>query len=778
MKNHRFYSLIALLLLASVTAFAGTVDVQRARALGEKFVEANFSKTTQLEWAYTSFTVKGNPSFHVFNGTAGGFVIVSACDLTSPILGYSETGTFSMENIPDGLSYFFDGYSQSVDYAEQRMKTTDFEIAREWDNLERCGQTQPMKADVVSPLIATHWDQGCYYNASCPKDETGPCGSAYAGCVATSMAQVLKYWNYPEHGTGTHGYNCPPYGDLYVDFGSTTYNWEEMPESLSDDDINVAIAMYHCGVSVNMFYSGYGSGALHQSISPALSSYFGFAPSNNLLRDDYTYAQWAAIIYAALDAGVPVLYGASSEAGSGHAFILDGYDTNGLIHINWCWGGQLDGYFSIDNFHTGSQQWTMAQKMVADARPLSVYNNTPQAPANFTVQPLSDESYTCTLHWNNPSKTLSNANLTHIDQIVVKRNGNVVYTANDVTPGAVMEITDEVPFYGLFDYQVYVVNNGIHGLVAAQNEVRFGPSCTWTIEAGTSSPDGWQGAAVQVINQVLQVCGSVTATSSSTTLHVDVPLGRVSFAWVREDAPIYDVYFSIRNAEGQLVYSYSGLAEDLPNGIFFQTNNSCGNGTDCGEPTDLNAEMLDESAVLLTWGPATDVSDYNVYRNGVLLRTVHDHLTEFVDDEPNHGGNCYYVTSFCASGEGVVSNEACVTVGEGCQPASNLWFEITPNNNVKLTWTSPEPGNGLSKYYVYRCKESDMDWKQIKIVSPSSTSSIDNDELEDETFYLYKLVAYYNNQDCYSAPAQSKYDETKYYVRVYWSVDGLEEYQR
>ena len=774
MKQYRFYTLMVALLLVSFSAFAGNVDTQRAKALGKKFVEANFKHNTQLEWVYTTLTSKGRPSCYVFNVASGGFIIVSACDLTSPVLGYSETGSFNTENIPDGLAYFLDGYGQSVDFAEENLQIADFEIAREWENLERFGQTQTAKTAVVPPLITTHWDQGCYYNACCPKDDDGPCGYTYAGCVATSMAQVLKYWNYPEHGTGTHTYNCPPYGDLYADFGATTYHWDEMPESLNDDDLNVATAMYHCGVSVNMFYGSYGSGALHQSIPAALSSYFGYCTSHSILRENYTYKQWVTLIHEALDLATPILYGALADGGSAHAFVLDGYDANGLIHINWCWGGELDGYFSIDNFHTYNQYWTMAQKMVADARPLDIFNNMPKAPTTLVVEPLSDVSYACTVRWNNPTKNLNESNLTHIDQIVVKRDGNVIYTENDVTPGAAMEITDEVPFYGLHDYQVYAVNNNIQGLMATQSEVRFGPSCTWTIECSTSNSNGWEGAEVQVLNNAMQVYGSVSPTSSSAMFQVDVPLGYVSFAWVKGNSAVVELSFTIRDPENQVVYAYSGPVADLRDGVFLHTNNSCGNGEDCGRPIDLYAFAEDDYAVL-DWFDSAEAENYNVYRDGTLLATVSGQETGFIDEEPNYGGNCYYVTAFCASGESEPTNEACVTVGEDCQPATNLWFEMTPNNKVNLTWVCPEHNDGLTQYIVYRTKESDMDWVVIKTVSPGLTSSIDNSVLEDETFYLYKVVAYYQANDCFSAPARSKYNEFEYFVRVYWSVDGMAE---
>ena len=777
MKNTRFISFLAAMLMASAPMFAGSVDVQRARALGAKFVEANFLENTQLEWVYTAVNESGRPSFHVFNGTSGGFVIVSACDLTSPILGYSETGAFNMENIPDGLSYFLNGYGQSVDFAEENLKKADFAIAQEWENLERYGKTQTAKSVVVQPLIATHWDQDCYYNACCPKDVNGPCGQVYAGCVATSMAQVMKYWSHPQQGTGSHSYNSISYGTLSVNFGETTYHWEEMPESLHQNENYVSTLIYHCGVSVDMNYGAYASGAYQRDISSALSAYFGYGISNNLEREDYPYDEWVAMMRQALDEGLPILYSGKDGGSMGHSFICDGYDDNGLFHINWSWGGDPDGYFSIDNLQTYNQSWNYYQQMIADVRPLPIYNATPKAPTNLSVQPLSDDSYTCTVHWNNPTKTLNNSNLTHIDQIVVKCDGRVVYTENDVTPGAAMEITDEVPFYGFHDYQVYAVNDGAHGQIAAQNNVRFGPTCTWTIQATSSMFNGWQGAAIQVINNANQLYATATATASPQTLSVEVPLGHVSFAWSSGSSTVSEVGFVIKDADNQVVYSYSGALSDLEDGVFLQTNNSCGNSMDCGMPIDLYA-FAEGDYVVLDWFDSAEAENYNVYRNGALLVTVLGQETGFIDEEPNYGGNCYHVTAFCEGGESDPTNEACVTIGDDCQPATNLWFEMTSNNKVKLTWVTPQPHDGLSGFYIYRTKEADMNWQKIKTLSANATSYTDNTPLEDETFYLYKVVAYYQDIDCYSAPARSKYSEFEYFVRVYWSVDGVGEAEK
>ena len=774
MRTNRFYSLLAVLLMASAPLFGGTVGVERAKALGAKFVEANFKNNTQLEWVYTAVTENGKASFHVFNGISGGFVIVSACDLTSPILGYAETGAFAAENLPDGLAYFLNGYGQSVDFAEENLKKADFVIAQEWENLERCGKTQTTKSVVVQPLIATHWDQDCYYNASCPKDEAGPCGQAYAGCVATSMAQVMKYWNHPQQGTGSHSYTSYTYGTIFANFGETTYHWDEMPESLHENEPYVCVLIFHCGVSVDMNYGNMASGALHQSIPSAMTAYFGYGTSHNLLRDDYPYDEWVSMMRDALDMGIPILYAGTDGGSMGHSFICDGYDDNGLFHINWSWGGALDGWFSIDNLQTYNQSWNVAQKMIADALPLGVYNNTPKEPTNLTVQPLSDESYSCTVHWTNPTKTLNNSNLTHIDQIIVKRDGRVVYTQDNVTPGAAMETTDEGPFYGLHDYQVYAVNTGNHGRIATENGVRFGPDCTWTIEANSSMFNGWQGAAIQVINNANQMYATATATASSQTLSVEVPLGHVSLAWNKGSSTVSEVSFVIKDAEQQVIYSYSGPLDGIEEGVFLQTNNSCGNGMDCGMPIDLYA-YAEGDHVVLDWFDSAEAEKYNVYRDGTMLATILGQETGFIDEEPNYGGNCYFVTAFCEGGESDPTNEACATVGDDCQPATNLWFELTSNNKVKLTWDAPQPHDGLSGYYVYRTKVSDMNWQKIKTLGANATSYTDNTPMEDETFYLYKVVAYYQSIDCYSAPARSKYSEFEYFVRVYWSMDGIAE---
>ena len=774
MKNR--LSTIIMVLLA-IQLFGGTIDANRALTLGEKFVEANFEMPVRLEWAYTAYTENGRPAFYAFNGIPEGFVLVSASDLTSPVLGYSPTGSFDKDNIPEGLAFFLGGYAESVDFAEEQLDKADFVITQEWESLERCGMTQTTKLGAVAPLIATHWDQECYYNEYCPADEGGWCGHVKVGCVATAMGQIMKYWNYPEHGIGSHTNNSYFYGPLTVNFGETTYHWDEMPEQLNDYNDAVATLLYHCGVSTDMVYAPApnGSGTSQNSMKIALNTYFDYAPMHYIERVSHpSYDEWTGLMRNALDSGLPIAYaGTDTEQGvGGHSFICDGYDANGLFHFNWGWSGELDGYFSIDNLRTYNLAWNAYQLMIYDIRPRTVYENTPQAPSNLTVEPVADDAYSCLISWVNPIKTMSNSSLSVIDQIVVKRDGKVIYTADHVTPGAAMEFTDEVPFFGLFDYSVYAVCYGNHGESASRNAVSFGPSCDWAIVTSSTS-SGWQGGTITLYNNAGQIVEKVSATSSSQAFSVAVPLGNVSFGWSTGKSNVNDITFTIKDAEGQQVYHFSGNPSDLPEGVFLTMNNNCGH-EECESPSELYA-VADGNDVVLNWLTAEGETDYNIYRDGVVVKTVRNGATAFTDEEVPLGGHCYFVTALCEGGEGESTNEACATAGDGCQPATNLWYEMTSNNKVKLTWESPQPNDGLSGFILYRTKESEMDWQRIKMLNGNATSYTDNFPLEDETSYLYRLFAYYQDIDCYSAPARSKYNEFEYFLRVYWSVNAVDE---
>ena len=184
----------------------------------------------------------------------------------------------------------------------------------------------------------------------CPADAAGPCGHAFTGCTITAMAQIMKYWNYPTKGTGSHSYSHPTYGNLSADFGSTTYQWSQMPNSVTSQNDAVATLMYHCGVSLETDYGPSASGAFDPR--DALVQYFNYSSNAMLVnRGGFTNSDWIRMLKTELDLRHPIWYTGSGFFG--HSFICDGYQDADYFHFNWGWSGTSDGYFYIGNLNPG-----------------------------------------------------------------------------------------------------------------------------------------------------------------------------------------------------------------------------------------------------------------------------------------------------------------------------------------------------------------------------------------------------------------------------------------
>ena len=304
--------------------------------------------------------------YYIFNTTTPkGFVIISGDDRVIPVLGYSDQEAFNPENIPAHVVSWLEGYKNQIQYAIEKDLSSTEEIRTRWKELTgNIGSGDYLKStSAVGPLIQTKWDQSPYYNALCPYDNYYN-DRTVTGCVATAMAQVMKYWEYPSTGSGFHSYNSNNYGTLSADFGGTTYNWGSMPNSVTGSNDAVATLMYQCGVSVDMNYgvgSQGGSGAyVVSSQSPvehcaeyALETYFGY-PNNlqGVVRANYSEDQWVSLLKTELDASRPIIY-AGFGNGGGHCFVCDGYDQSNYFHFNWGWSGYYDGYFSINALDPG-----------------------------------------------------------------------------------------------------------------------------------------------------------------------------------------------------------------------------------------------------------------------------------------------------------------------------------------------------------------------------------------------------------------------------------------
>ncbi len=364
---------VIVLLILPLSIYGKEVPVEMARGVAVNFLYQHayspLKTNMQFELTRVPFpsedafsqhskkSASGNELLYMFEVNDNeGFIIVSGDDLAVPILGYSLEKNFKISNLPDNYRKWIEGYKNQIRYIRSMPENGASDIKDQWEHLisgKRVAETKSLS--VIPPLVTTKWDQGGYYNELCPYDpEYGE--NSVTGCVATAMAQILKYWNYPETGNGFHSYNHTNFGVISANFGNTSYNWTGMPDVVESQNNSVATLMYQCGVSVEMNYSTPGSYAYVVSdASPvehcsefAFKEHFGMDESlRGIQRENFTTAAWVQVIKTELEEGRPLEY-AGFGSGGGHAFICDGYDENDFFHFNWGWGGYFDGYFALD----------------------------------------------------------------------------------------------------------------------------------------------------------------------------------------------------------------------------------------------------------------------------------------------------------------------------------------------------------------------------------------------------------------------------------------------
>jgi len=332
-----------------------------------------------------------SPAFYVYNFTGSpGFVIVAGDDIVTPILGYSTEGYFSMVNIAPAAASFLWSYEEQIKSAVAKKLRATPEIESAWIEYQTTASGSNHSDEgvkTVEPLIKLYWNQAPHYNKLCPENKK-PKELTVTGCVATAMAMVMKYHNYPKQGTGSASNKTEKYGTLSANFGGTKYAWNVMPDSLYDDSDTAAInavstLMYHCGIAVEMEYgiAAVGGSAAYvidygtkrRCTENALKNYFGYDPAlRGLSRHNYTDTEWIDLLKEDLDARLPVLYAAQdpSPKGGGHAFICDGYDNNGKFHFNWGWGGVDNGYFEINSLNPPGSRYICGHEMIKGARPM------------------------------------------------------------------------------------------------------------------------------------------------------------------------------------------------------------------------------------------------------------------------------------------------------------------------------------------------------------------------------------------------------------------------
>ena len=350
-----------LLVMVSVGLMARTPE--QAAAIASEFIShsqtnpvqrvkraAAATTTTQpVEWVYTQYQInETTPAVYVFNAVGEqGFVLVSAEDNARAVLGYSDEGHIDAQNIPANMRAWLQMYADELARAAKAPAAADAQRSVEY-------------YPAVEPLIGNvAWNQDAPYNNHCPIDPKTNQRSV-TGCMATAAAQVMYHHKYPKKGTGSYSYSCG-WENLSVDFSKATYDWDHMLPSYKNgytqqESDAVAQLMYHVGVASNMWYGSSASGAAMGTAMQAMMRHFDYDAAIRVLMKDYMDEEAVMdAIVADLLSSRPIFIEALTKKSEGHAFVCDGIQADGYIHINWGWGGYGNGYFALSAMNPTNQ---------------------------------------------------------------------------------------------------------------------------------------------------------------------------------------------------------------------------------------------------------------------------------------------------------------------------------------------------------------------------------------------------------------------------------------
>ena len=300
------------------------------------------------------------PEFYVFNNPGGGWVIIAADDRVSPVIGYSDKGTFNLSGMPDNLKWWMDGVADVIDDVRQSGDGASESVRMAWESL-RAGMS-PVKEGNKSYIETANWDQDEPFNDACPI-VNGETKRAATGCIATAMAIIMRHNCWPSHGKGVIGGYTTITKQTYIlpyDLEQNTYDWDNMPltnggaansQWTAEQKKQVAQLMLDCGVAVKMDYTSDASSAASGDVVKAMKENMSYSDKVSLVsRSSYTLDKWFSLIKNEIDQGRVVYYAGMGEDG-GHAFVCDGYDNDSInpkLRINWGWGGDCNGYYTLD----------------------------------------------------------------------------------------------------------------------------------------------------------------------------------------------------------------------------------------------------------------------------------------------------------------------------------------------------------------------------------------------------------------------------------------------
>ena len=391
-------SLIALVLL-SLNAIANPIDPEKAEQIAADFLPSTEYFTlvsNSKENRVKAFgPASGSAPYYIYSrGEGQGYVIVAGDDCLPTILGYTESGDFDADNIPPALQAMLDSWAESIAQAQANGTNTPRPLL-----------TASADRSSIKPIMTSHWHQSSPYNDRCPI-RTGTSSRAVTGCVATAASQILYYWRKDlpstlQSTTPTYSYGEAPVTES-IEKG-TLLRWDLMKDSYNGSEsatVKNAVAefVFATGAATWLTYGSSTSGNI-EKIPATFSGFFGMKGGTVKYRNSYSQETWVQMLYDELIAGRPVMYTGQSESQGGHAVVVHGYQKTGdLFYFNFGWGGQADGYYTVDT-EKGMNGFNAYQSALFEAYP-KTWNRTAEISQPETVYAQRTNTFDITIENN------------------------------------------------------------------------------------------------------------------------------------------------------------------------------------------------------------------------------------------------------------------------------------------------------------------------------------------------------------------------------------------
>jgi len=463
-----------LIIIAASFSFlmSKTIELEMAqRVAGNIYAER--SKTGSLEdfnvRSVEKLTDDSEILMYLFHLEPTGFIIVPSDDRVTPMLAYGFEHPFVTDNMNSNTAWMLDAYKNMIKKTIDMGESATERINTQWQKYMTGNGLNIRNRDMKGPLLISHWNQSGTWNDYCPGETSCDGDQVPSGCVAVSMSAIMHYWKYPTIGSGDNSCYCGGWGTQYANFGDAFYDYAAMGDAESGSEA-ASYLVWHAAVAVNMDYDCEGSGAQVTGGYPSAL----YALENNFLYKDNIYtsyrssasdSQWINYLVEEIDNNRPMIYVGYNDEG-GHAWNCDGYDDE-MFHMNWGWGGQSDGWFTVTE-NGDPDGWGDGSHILRNIQPESLNRPNLRLTTFNTSETSGDgdsvinpgETFEIVIELENPAPWAAASNIellltTEESGVTIDDNTSSIISNEPLEPGDLFT-NESMPFIVSLDDEVHI----------------------------------------------------------------------------------------------------------------------------------------------------------------------------------------------------------------------------------------------------------------------------------------------------------------------------------